>query len=332
MSPTDATSPRQKILIVDDAPENIRILIDLLQPDYLTVFARSGEKALELAKTRQPDLVLLDIMMPGMDGYEVCGILKSDPATRDIPVIFVTAMGETEDETKGLYLGAADYITKPIRPAVVKARVHNHLKLKAAMEKLKSLYSMALDANPMTGLPGNNSVAQRIETALENKEDACVIYADLDYFKAYNDAYGFAKGDGVIQFTALTFKAALKSVNARHTFIGHVGGDDFVLVVPAAAANSLALEIRRRFDAGIPAFYSPEDAAARCIEAVNRKGIRQTFPIMSISLAGVDLSRRGYKKYIQVNDACAETKKRAKSIPGSSFFMDRRKSDRRKPA
>lgn len=197
--------PKQKILIVDDAPENIRILLDLFQPEHTVFFAKEGKSALEIAKNQRPDLVLLDIIMPGMDGFEVCTRLKSDPVTSDIPVIFVSALGDTEDETKGLQLGAADYITKPVRPAIVRARVENQLKLRAAMKELQHLYTMALDANPMTGLPGNNSVANRIETALADSEAACVIYADLDYFKAFNDTYGFARGDEVILFTARVF-------------------------------------------------------------------------------------------------------------------------------
>lgn len=319
---------KQKILIVDDAAENIRILMDLLQPEHTVFIAKTGEKALDIARNQKPDLMLLDIIMPEMDGYEVCNRFRTDPDLSDIPIIFVSGKGETKDETKGLRLGAVDYITKPIRSAIVLARVKNHLKLRAAMQELKQLYTMALDANPMTGLPGNNSVASRIDMALAAKEAACVLYADLDYFKAFNDTYGFAKGDEVILFTARMLKEALDSENIKNGFIGHVGGDDFILVVPSAKAESLAQKICRRFETGKKSFYSQRDADADCIEAINRQGIRQTFPLMSISLAGVDLSCRKYQTYIQVNDACAETKKRAKEIPGSSFFMDRRIASR----
>ncbi|QTA82992.1 Two component system response regulator/histidine kinase [Desulfonema limicola] len=128
-----------KILIVDDERYNINVLVDILKPDYRTIVAKNGEEALKRTMTAPlPDLILLDIMMPGMDGYEVCRQLKSDPKTCFIPVIFITAMTETEDETKGLELGAIDYITKPVSPPIVRARVKNHLALKLALEKIET--------------------------------------------------------------------------------------------------------------------------------------------------------------------------------------------------
>jgi len=130
---------KNTVLLVDDSPENIDILGDVLKQDYEIKVALSGEKALQIAGSKNlPDIILLDIMMPGMDGYEACRRLKSDAKTQDIPVIFVTSMSEVEDEAKGLKVGAIDYITKPISPAIVKARVKNHLELKEAREYLKT--------------------------------------------------------------------------------------------------------------------------------------------------------------------------------------------------
>ena len=214
----------QSILIVDDVAENIKLLINLLTPDYEIYFAKNGKTAVEIAENKIPDLILLDIMMPEMDGYEVCTILKSNTVTRDIPIIFISAMSEIGDETKGLEIGAVDYIIKPISPPILKARVRNHLKLRAAMLELKRLYGAALDANPRTGLPGNNSVEKRIQEAINNKENACIIYTDLDNFKAYNDKYGFACGDDVIIFTAQVLESAVRLYCLESAFIGHIGG------------------------------------------------------------------------------------------------------------
>ncbi len=326
-------SKQHQILVVDDAKENIEILFALLQDQYKMVAAVSGEKALKKAVKLKPDLILLDILMPEMDGYEVCRRLKSRPETRDIPVIFVSAMSETGDETKGLELGAVDYLTKPVSPPIVKARVKNILRLRdsilhlhAAMQELRRLNQLALDANPMTKLPGNNSVTSRIEQAVSQDEATCVIYADLDNFKAYNDKYGFALGDEVIRFTCDVLKDAIRGLGLSDTFIGHIGGDDFVLLVPSIQAWPTAKAIMQAFDTGIPQFYKPEDVEAQCITSVNRQGERQSFPLISISLAGIDLAFNRYKNHLEVNDACAEAKKKAKASPGSSFFMDRRKS------
>lgn len=315
---------KQKVLIVDDIKDNIKVLIDLLKPEYKTFFATNGEKALELAQNMAPDIILLDIVMPEMDGFEVCQKLKSNPITCDIPVIFISAMSEIGDEKKGLEVGAMDYITKPISPAIVKARVKNHLKLREAMQELKRLYNTALDSNPMTGLPGNNSVAKQIKNALDTQQNLSVIYSDLDNFKAFNDKYGFALGDEVIKFTCQVFQDVVDELNIKDAFIGHIGGDDFVLIVPSDLTQTVAEKIIHRFDQGINKFYSSEDAETKSIQSVNRQGESETFPLMSISLAGVDLANGVYKEYMEVNDVCAATKKIAKSMPGSSFFLNRR--------
>ncbi|MDX1295574.1 MAG: response regulator [Sulfurimonadaceae bacterium] len=131
---------KQRVLIVDDIPENIQVLLSTLKSDFAILAATNGEKAIELAASDpQPDIILLDIMMPGMDGYEVCRRLKADESTQGIPVIFVTALTESDDEAKGLELGAVDYITKPINPVLVKSRVKNHLELKRHRDNLQEL-------------------------------------------------------------------------------------------------------------------------------------------------------------------------------------------------
>lgn len=318
-------SRKYRIMVVDDAAENIATLVELLKNEYKIVTARSGIKALEKAGKAKPDLILLDVMMPEMNGYEVCRRLKQNLETRDIPVIFITSLGDTSDETMGFKLGAVDYIKKPISPPVLQARLSTHLKLLDAMKELKHLYSLALDANPITNLPGNPSIEKRIKQAIDRKERACVIYSDLDNFKAFNDKYGFALGDDVIRFTCKTLKEAVGAVGCQDAFVGHIGGDDFVLVVGSDKARATADEIASRFDDGIAKFYSPEDVAANCIQSVNRSGVPQVFPLMSISLAGVDLSHGEYARYVEVNDACSGAKKKAKAMQGSQFFMNRRK-------
>lgn len=325
------TAKTYRVLIVDDETENLEILFALLQDRYTVIAATSGEKALDKVGRLKPDLVLLDIRMPGLDGFEVCRRLKSSPETSDIPVIFVSAMSDTVDEARGFALGGVDYITKPVSAPIVRARVKNHLilrktilDLKAAMVELKRLNHLALDANPMTKLPGNNSITGRIRQALHHSEAACVIYADLDYFKPYNDAYGFAMGDDVIRFTSRVLARAVEACDVPDPFIGHIGGDDFVIIVPSAHARATADSIIRLFDRGITGFYKPHDAAAGQIRSENRQGQEQAFPLISISLAGIDLSKKKYHRHLEVNDACVEAKKKAKTMPGSSFFLERR--------
>lgn len=319
------TGKRQKILIVDDITENIKILINIFKENVKTHFAKNGETAIELAKKIQPDIILLDIIMPGKDGYQVCRELKAIEETKDIPIIFITAKTEIEDETMGLDLGAVDYITKPFNTAIIKSRVNTHLRLSEATQRLKTLYGMALDSNPLTGLPGNNSIMKRIEEVLSKKENVGVIYADLDNFKAYNDKYGFANGDKIILFAEKILQDVSSSLSLENTFLGHIGGDDFVLIIPSDAMENTAEEIIKEFDKGIKAFYNKEDIERGFIYSYNRQGKKEFYGLVSISLAGVDLKDTGLKNYLEVNDACSTTKKKAKTIQGSSYFKDRRK-------
>ena len=313
------------ILIVDDEKYNRNLLANFLKDDYKIIFAKNGKQALKRVFTTPPDLILLDVMMPEMDGYEFCEKIKFNENTKKIPVIFISAMNSIDAETKGLELGAIDYIFKPFNPSIVKVRVKNHLKLRKAMLELNRLYNLALDANPMTNLPGNNSVSKIIKDSLESKKNVCVIYTDLDNFKAYNDKYGFALGDKVILFTTKTLKESIVEAGCPDAFVGHIGGDDFILVVPSQKSDLVAERIATVFDAEITKFYNKEDAAAGFINSTNRQGKKQIFPIMTISMAGVDLSHSRYKNYIEVNDACSELKKKAKLINGSNFYLDSRR-------
>lgn len=319
---SDSTS---KILIIDDSIEHIKILIALLEESYDVYFAKSGKEGLAILPSVCPDIILLDIMMPDLDGFELCKRIKSQKQWQETPVIFISAQGDDEDETKGLELGAIDYITKPFSPAIVKARIKNHLQLRSAMQELKHLYSLALDANPITGLPGNNSITNHIEGKVITGDDVCVIYTDIDNFKAYNDKYGFTRGDEVIHFTANLLTSTIKTSPCPDAFIGHVGGDDFILVIPSEYGYTIPKEIIKRFDQEIIQFYNRQDTDLRYIESTNRQGKKQIYPIMSLSIAGIDLRNKNYSTCLEVNDACAEMKKKAKDTPGSTVCFDRRK-------
>jgi PleD family two-component response regulator len=179
---------RSRILVVDDIPANIKTLNAILADDYNVIFATDWRKGLELAEQKSPDIILLDIMMPDMDGYEICQRLKADVATREIPVIFITALDGEADEEKGLAIGAADYITKPFRPAIVRLRVANHLQLKLHRDRLESL----------TMTDGLTEIAnrRRFDQHLDQEWRRCArmqtplsaIMVDIDYFKAFNDS------------------------------------------------------------------------------------------------------------------------------------------------
>ena len=315
---------KKEILIIDDSTDAIKVLIKVLTPEFTVYFSTDGFKGIEQAKDKKPDLILLDILMDKINGYEVCKLLKRDKETADIPVIFLTAVSEFMDEAQAFSIGGADYITKPFVPVIVLARIRNHIKLTETLMELKRLYNIALDANPITGLPGNNSIKQAITNAIEANPEAFVFYADLDNFKAYNDDYGFANGDKVILFTSSLLQAVMKEFAITEGFTGHIGGDDFVLIIEKSKALDFAGRLIERFDQGIKEYYNDEDRANGYIVSINRKGEETNFPFVSISIAGVDLSQRDYSNYLQVSDICVELKHKAKQTAGSCLVIDQR--------
>ncbi len=249
---------RPKILIVDDIPSNVHVLSRILRDDYDIYFATDGERALELVQARLPDLVLLDIMMPGMDGYEVCARIKSDPATHDIPVIFISAKSEVEDETRGLEVGAIDFITKPISPPIVKARVRNHLLLKRQADLLRSLSFL----DGLTGIANrrrfDEAMAREWRRCGRSHQPVSLILLDVDHFKAYNDHYGHQAGDECLRAIA---DILAEQVNRAGDLIARYGGEEFIVLLPETGhegaeqvAERLRLAVARQ---GIPHAHSP---------------------------------------------------------------------------
>ena len=257
---SDASSQaRPRILLVDDEYIYIVLLADTLDTDYEIVYATSSATAIEIATSTKLDLILLDVMMPGLNGYEICTRLKEDDRTKDIPVIFVTSLGDAGAETKGLKLGAVDYITKPFDPEPVKARVSTHIKLKVAQEKLALLAA----TDGLTGLWNRAQfdamLAYEYSRHTRSGGELSLIMLDVDNFKAFNDTYGHIAGDDCLRQVALAISGAasrLTDVVARY------GGEEFVLLLPETSlegAMILAEKVRKCIsDLGLPHRLSSE--------------------------------------------------------------------------
>ncbi|MBF0620864.1 MAG: diguanylate cyclase [Magnetococcales bacterium] len=227
-----------RVLIVDDEPGNIRILKEILGNDFQIFFATDGEKALEIASAERPDIVLLDIMMPGIDGFEVCRRLKAGPMTSAIPVIFVTASISEDDEAKGLEIGAIDYITKPLRPAIVNIRVRNHLELKKHRDMLEKLSTK----DGLTGIANrrffDTMLEQEWRRSSRSRSSLGLIMMDIDFFKQYNDHYGHLMGDRCLQQVA---KRLEESMERSTDLIARYGGEEFVCLLPETDLEGLEL-------------------------------------------------------------------------------------------
>ena len=305
---------RKKILIVDDSSFFANIIIKALtQEGYDVIWASCGEDALRMVREEKPDLVLLDVVMPDISGFEVCRILRAAESNNLMPIIMLTSKDGHDDVLTGLDLGADDYIIKPFDNRELLSRVKNTIK---RIDRNRN-------ANPLTGLPGNLEIMRELDYIIGKKLLFAAIYADLDNFKSYNDAYGFLKGDIAIKLTADILRDAA-AVCEADPFIGHIGGDDFIVIVKPECADIICREIIENFGKRIRALYDEEDLARGYIVTHNRQGDETLFPIMTISLAVVTNENRTFTTHLEVSDTAAELKKKAKSISGSVCIKDSR--------
>lgn len=242
----DIPQGKPRLLVVDDQPINIQVMHQIFGADFQVFMATSGAQALRLCKDTPPDLILLDIVMPGMDGFEVCTLLKSDDATRNIPVIFVTALTDAAEETRGLEVGAVDFISKPINPAVVRARVKTHLTLKLQSDIMRKL--VFLDG--LTGAFNRRYFDQQLATemarSVRNQSPLALIMLDVDFFKLFNDQYGHQTGDDCLRQIVVTLREGLRR---PADLVARYGGEEFACILPDTDfvdAMAVAHELERR--------------------------------------------------------------------------------------
>jgi diguanylate cyclase (GGDEF)-like protein len=308
----------RRVLVVDD-DRNLRKIIstNLELAGFTVESAADGQEALEVIEQAQPDLVLLDLMMPHMDGYDVARKIRGhpNPSVANVPIIILTAKGETEDKLRGFEAGADDYITKPFGPQELLARV------RAKIRRVEVDSSLS----PLTRLPGNLAIENELRRRIDSGEPFAVIYLDLDHFKAFNDVYGFTHGDEAIQMLARITVDVVRRRGSTSDFIGHIGGDDFIVVTQDDRVEEIAKEIIAEFDKDIRNLYSAKDLRAGYIETRDRRGALNRFPIMTLSMALVSNDRSQLTNYAQVGEAAAELKRYAKSIAGSVYVKDKRR-------
>ncbi len=303
------------ILVVDDDPDIARFVeVNLRSAGYDVSVASDGEEALERAQQLRPDLVLLDVMMPRIDGFEVAQRLRRNPQTANTSIIMLTAKALSTDKVLGLTAGADDYIIKPFDPIELLARVKGTLRRAKEMRNL----------SPLTGLPGNIRIQEEIERMVKEGRPFAVLYTDLDNFKAYNDQKGFVRGDQLIKTTAMIVQDAVVEFGGPDSFVGHVGGDDFVAIVPPEVAEDVAKRIVERFDERIPGFYEQEDLDRGYVEVEDRKGVLQRVPLVGVSVGVATTAKRVFAHYGEAVAVATEMKQFAKREAGSSYAIDRR--------
>ena len=312
-----------KILIAEDEPHLREVLrFQLENAGYDVIEASDGEQAVEQAHQHQPDLLLLDVMMPHLDGYEVCRRLRSSFTTRQIPIIMLTAKTAESDRIQGLEGGANDYVTKPWQARELMLRVRN------VLEWSKQQRS----ASPLTGLPGNLSIGEEIARRLTGDAPFALLQLDIDHFKAFNDMYGYTRGDKAIQTLASVIVQASNRHGGTSNFIGHIGGDDFVVLAAAEEAEDLGEEIIEEFNRQILTLYDPADRERGYVEVRNRLHELERFPLMSMTIALVSTDRIPVSHQAQLLDIAQELKAHGKGIPGSVLVGERRRQGTPPPA
>ena len=307
-----------RILIVDDDPDIRDILkLTLSEENYEVIEAADGEQALKAINSKSPDLVLLDYKIPKIDGRQVCRMVKKDLLLRHLPIIMVTGKGDISDKVDGIDAGADDYIVKPFEPKELLARIRMILRRT----------ERDMEANPLTRLPGNISILNELSRRLENKTLFAVCYIDLDKFKSYNDKYGFEHGDAVIREAARILIRSVQKHGNPDDFIGHIGGDDFVVITSPSAADNLCQEIIDQFDKAVPGFYNETDRKHGYILAHDRQDKEQKINLLSVSIGVVTNEHRHIEHVAQISEVGAELKAFAKREEKSNYIRDKRKTE-----
>jgi diguanylate cyclase (GGDEF)-like protein len=308
----------ETILIVEDEDDIANLLaINLRAEGYVVHTASRGDDAVDLALDLRPDLVILDLMLPGADGVEVCRQLRKDPRTTTVGIIMLTARNLAADRVSGLEAGADDYVDKPFDIDELNARVRTSLR------RARQLRS----TSPLTGLPGNFEIERRIDERLLDDRPFALLHLDLDDFKAYNDHYGFLRGDRAIYLTSEVISGAAADFGDTETFVGHIGGDDFAVLCAPGIAEHLASEIVRRFDDHVALLYDPDDRARGCIEVLDRAGATHAHELLTISIGVASTTIRPFSTAAEAAAVAVELKRFAKGTPGSVWRIDRRRAD-----
>ena len=304
-----------RVLVVDDDPDIARFIeVNLRTHGFEVHLASDGVEAVENATELRPDLVLVDVMMPRMDGFQVVDHLRADPRTANTSIIMLTAKALTADKVLGITAGADDYIIKPFDPVELVARVKGTLRRAREMRAI----------SPLTGLPGNARIQDELQNRIQSQQGFALLYADLDNFKAYNDHYGFLRGDHALRTIARVIQDQALELAGGKVFIGHLGGDDFVMISPVETAEELCRRVIEACHVAIETLYDDEDRDQGYVEVENRQGNMERFPLLSVSIGVATNERRKYSHPGEVVSVATELKEFAKRETGSTYVFDRR--------
>jgi len=303
------------ILVVEDERVIAKLLKETLQIEgYQVVTVLNGEDAVQYALRETPHLIVLDLMLPGIDGYEVACRLRSHPKTMHIPIIALSSFDGLSDKVRAFEIGVDDYITKPFLTDELLARIRTQIR------RVQQNY-----LSPLIGLPGGLQVELAIKHKLNSLEPWSILYLDLDNFKAFNDVYGFLTGNDIIRLVGRICQRVVREYGNPDDFVGHIGGDDFVVVTTPDCSNLLCQQISENYKEESATFYRFEDLRRGSISGVDRKGRPYQFPLVSLSIGVVNNHVRRPQSIREVSYLAAEAKYYAKQSTGNVFHISPRR-------
>lgn len=309
--------PGERVLIVDDSYEVAESMALLLAPKgYRVRVAATGDAALESARRFLPDLVIVDADIPSDGGLALCRELRCDARTAWASIMMLSRCADVDARIAGLTSGADDYVAKPVEPRELLARVT------ARLERSMQLRGVS----PLTGLPGNFSIHRELEALLASGEPFALIHADLDLFKSFNDRYGFVRGDEAIRATGRAVLEAVGDSGPLPRFVGHVGGDDFAILVSPELAEEVCERVADRVAVLLPPLYDADDRSCGFIEVADRQGQLHAAPLLTISMGVAVSTLRAFGSPAEVSSVASEMKALAKAQEGSAWRVDRRQA------
>lgn len=303
------------IYLIDDDNEIYKCITKLFQKEKEYKIHKAKTNQIEGVLKDIPSLIIINEDGVDEDTIKICDSIRGDENNIITPIIVISSNHDKDHRVKILKAGVEHYIKAPIDEEYMYYTIVNAIRL---------LYTNR-GISPLTGLPGNIQIQTEIKRRLLNKEDFCVIYLDLDNFKAYNDVYGFLNGDEIIKFTAKTIMNNINSNDCEDCFVGHIGGDDFVAMITGTDCEKICQNIIIEFDEGVKSYFTRTDLDKGYIEVPNRKGIIEQFPLTSISIGVVEADVGRFANMLEIGEVGAQVKHNAKAVMGSSYFIDRRK-------
>ena len=304
----------QEIYIIDDDESSLPIFKELFKNDQEFKFIGVKTEQIDVALKNIPFLIIINEDAIDINVVDVCKKIRTDEDNQITPIIVVSSKTDRKHRLEVLEESVEYYIKKPVDTDYLYYTVKN----------LNRLLNINRRVSSLTGLPGNVQIHAELKKRIANKEEFSVLYLDLDNFKAYNDIYGFLKGDQIIEFTAQTILECIHDLFIDNSFVGHIGGDDFIAIIPSTEVDEICQSILVAFDKNVTKFFTDDDLERGYIEVANRKGIIEQFALTSISI-GVVIGEKGrFSNILEIGERGAQVKHVAKSTMGSSYAIDRR--------